>query len=126
MKTIIFRADKSNTGKLIPSLVSKTIEIKRGRYIRDDISHPLFTTKEIYFQRVYCLEYKNKNIFYLNTFGSSESNAGFHIALSKWETQKFLWLQNKHWLQKEENIRYIVNLLFLIIGVWFSIMSINK
>lgn len=126
METIIFRADKSNTGKLIPSSANKTIKIKKGRYICDDISHPLYTTKEIYFQRVYCLEYKNKNIFFLNTYGKLDNNAGFHIALSKWETQKFLWLQNKHWLQKEESIRYIVNILFLIIGVWLSIMSMNK
>lgn len=125
MKTVVFRADKSNTGKLIPSSIDKTIEIKKGRYIRDEISHPLFTEKEIFFQRVYCLEYNNKNIFFLNTFGKSDNNAGFHIALSKWETQKFLWLQNRHWLQKEENIRYLVNLLFLVLGAYIAIRNIK-
>ena len=96
MKTVLFRAEKSNTGKLIPSSGNKTIEIKKGRYIRDEISHPLYSDKELYFKRIYCLEFEKKKVYFLNTFGKTDNNSGFHIALSNWQNQKFLWLQNKH------------------------------
>jgi hypothetical protein len=125
MKTVIFRADKSNTGKLISSSVDKTIEIKKGRYIHDEISHPLYSENEFYFKRIYCLEFKNKKIYYLNTFGKTDRDLGFHIALSKWQNHKFLWLQNRHWLQKEENIRYLVNLLFLVLGAYIAIRNMK-
>jgi hypothetical protein len=127
MKIEELRVEEPNSGKLRASSVDKNIEIKKGRYICNDISHPLFSEKENYFSKVYCLEYKKRHIYFLNYFGRNEPPVkGIHIGLTIWQNHKFLWLQNKHWLQKEENIRYIVNILFLIIGVWLSIMSIKK
>ncbi len=123
----VLRSNEFNTGHLTTLFPGETIEIKRGRYIKADISHPLLTEKENYFYKIHCLEYKKKHIYYLNYFGKNEpSGKGIHIGLTNWQNHKFLWMQNKHWLQKEESIRYIVNILFLIIGVWISIMSINK
>lgn len=126
MKINVLRSNEVNTGNLEKS-AGETIEIKRGRYIKDNISHPLLTEKENYFCKIYCLEYKKRHIYYLNYFGNNKPpTRGIHIGLTNWQNHKFLWMQNKHWLQKEESIRYIVNILFLIIGVWLSILSINK
>lgn len=100
------------------------IEIKKGRYIQSGISHPLVSEKENYFQRMYCFDHENKNIYYLNSFGKIDSNHGIHIALTWFETQKFLWLQNKHWLQKEESIRYVVNVMFLILAAYISLKKL--
>lgn len=126
MKIEVLRSNEVNTGHLTTS-PGETIEIKKGRYIKNNISHPLFTEKENYFSKIYCLEYKKKHIYFLKYFGKNEPPVrGIHIGLTDWQNHKFLWMQNKHWLQKEESIRYIVNILFLIIGVWLSIMSMNK
>jgi hypothetical protein len=123
----VLRSNEVNTGHLTNLFAGEIIEIKRGRYIKDDISHPLFTEKENYFCKIHCLEYKKKHIYFLNYFGSNEHPIkGIHIGLTNWQNNKFLWMQNKHWLQKEENIRYIINILFLIIGVWISIMSMRS
>ncbi len=123
----VLRSTDVNTGHLTTLFQGETIEIKRGRYIKEKVSHPLFTDKENYFHKIHCLEYKKKHIYFLNYFGKNEPPVrGIHIGLSNWQNNKFLWMQNKHWLQKEENIRYIVNIVFLIIGIWISIMSMNK
>lgn len=127
MKIEVLRSNEVNTGHLTTLFSGETIEIKRGRFIKDDISHPLFTEKEKYFSKMYSFEYKKKHIYFLNYFGRNEPSArGIHIGLTYWQNNRFLWLQNKHWLQKEESIRYIVNIIFLIIGVFISIMSIYK
>jgi hypothetical protein len=101
------------------------IEIKKGRYIQNDTSHPLRLTDEKLYGRIYALEYKNKYIYWLNTFGAKSKDHGVHIGLSWCENQRFLWMQNDHWFQKEDNIRYIVNVLFLIIGAWIGIKSLK-
>lgn len=127
MKIEVLRSNELNSGHLTAFFPEEKIEIKRGRYIKGDISHPLFTEKENYFCKVHCLEYNKKHIYFLNYFGRNEAPVkGIHIGLTNWQNNKFLWMQNKHWLQKEENIRYIVNVIFLIIGVWISVMSMNK
>ena len=127
MKIEVLRSNEVNTGHLTNLFPGETIKIKQGRYIKDDISHPLFTEKENYFSKIHCLEYKKKHIYFLNYFGNNEPPVkGIHIGLTNWQNHKFLWMQNKHWLQKEESIRYIVNIIFLIIGVWISIMSMYK
>lgn len=104
---------------------SKTLIIKKGRYIIENTkeSHPLYDEDNRYFKRVYCLEHNNNKIYWLNLYGSKDTN-GYHIALNYIQYNKFLWLQKLHWLQKEENIRYCVNILFLIIGLWISIKKI--
>lgn len=126
MKIEVLRSNEVNTGHLTTLFPGETIEIKRGRYIKNNISHPLFIEKENYFSKIYCLEYKKKHIYFLNYFGNSKPPIrGIHIGLTNWQNHKFLWLQNKHWLQKEESIRYILNILFLIIGIWISVMSMK-
>jgi hypothetical protein len=126
MKIEVLRSNEVNTGNLASSVPAEIIEIKRGRYIKNNISHPLFIEKENYFSKIYCLEYNKKHIYYLNFHGSNEPPVrGIHVGLTNWQNQKFLWLQNKHWLQKEESIRYIINILFLIIGVWMSVKSLK-
>lgn len=127
MKIEVLRSNEVNTGHLTILFPGESIEIKRGRYIKDDISHPLFTEKENYFYKIHCLEYKKKHIYFLNYFGRNDTPVrGIHIGLTTWQNNKFLWLQNKHWFQKEENIRYIINIVFLIIGVTMSIINMNK
>ena len=125
MKIAILKGDDPNTGKFI-GLEGRIIEIKKGRYILDDLSHPLMSEKECYFSRIYCLEYKKRNIYFLNYFGNKTLPVrGIHIGLTKWQTHKFLYMQNKHWLQKEENIRYLVNVLFLILGAYIAIKNMK-
>ncbi len=127
MKIQVLRSEEVNTGHLTDLFPGEVVEIKRGRYIKDEISHPLFTEKENYFYKIHCLKYKKRHIYFLNYFGSNEPPVkGIHIGLTYWQNNRFLLMQNKHWFQKEENIRYIVNILFLIIGVYISILSLNK
>ncbi|MGO4905805.1 hypothetical protein [Flavobacterium sp. W20_MBD1_R3] len=125
MRIKLLEGDGFNTGKFKGYLRNQYIDIKKGRYLKDDISHPLYSEKEFYFKRIYCLEFENKKVYFLNTFGKTDSQKGFHIALSEWQNQRFLWLQNRHWIQKEENIRYIVNLLFLVLGAYIAIKNIK-
>lgn len=107
----------SNMGVLEKN--DEVIEIKNGRWIdKNNTSHPMKFTKIYSFQ--------NNFVYWLTFFGKKSKNAGIHISLNFFENQKFLWLQNSHWLQKEENIRYIVNVLFLISGLTFSILNILK
>ncbi len=111
---------ESNSGLLIfDSIKSNTLIIKRGRYIEKNtnLSHPLFDEQNKYYKRIYALEYKGKKIYHFNIFGTSNDNHGYHVGFNFVQHQKFLWLQGKHWLQKEENIRYIVNIIFLILGL---------
>lgn len=85
MKIEVLRSNEVNTGHLTTSLPAETIEIKRGRYIKNNISHPLFTEGKKYFSKVYCLEYKKKHIYYLNFHGSNKPPArGIHVGLTKW------------------------------------------
>ena len=126
-------AGEANTGLLKPcgGMISETIgntitskrvefdwiEIKKGRYIQNGTSHPLRSGDEKYYKRIYGLEYENRKVYWLDTFGKHYSNHGNHVGFSWWEHQNFLWRQNDHWLQSEENVRYIVNVIFLAIGV---------
>lgn len=140
MVTIALISDGPNTGKLKIKSGSKTskegdkivvraikqelVEIKYGRFIVDDVSHPLMSETEKYFQRVYCLEYEKRRIYYFYTFGNKEGVGGFHVGFTWWQHQQFLLLQKRHWIQKEENIRYIVNVVFLVLGLIIGIKSI--
>jgi hypothetical protein len=105
---------------------SEKIQIKRGRYIYNKTSHPLYIKNEALFYKVYSLEFKNQNVYWFPIFGVDDRNSGFHISLNFWENQKFLFLQRKHWLQKEENLRYIVNILFLVGGFILGILNFIK
>ena len=109
-----------NTGILKPVLIRSMndyIEIKKGRYIHNDYSHPLKTKDVNLYSRVYCLEYNKYIIYWFDSFGHQDSNNGFHVGFNWWQNQHFLFIQNAHWIQKEENIRYIINIIFLILGL---------
>lgn len=125
MKATIMKSFKDNSGLI--NITDQSIEIKKGRFIKGDVSHPLFDSSNRYFKRVYCLENSKKNIIYFfNTFGKEASNNGFHVGFTKLENQRFLFLQGIHWFQKEENIRYIINVLFLIIGTFVAFLGLSN
>ena len=124
MKVQIFECTEKNTGNL--SLVNdRFVEIKKGRFLESGASHPLYSENEKYFKRVYCLEFLKKRIYFFNRFGSNDSNTGFHVGFTWLQHQQFLLLQNRHWVQKEENIRYVVNLVFLIIGAYLGFQKLK-
>jgi len=109
-----------NSGIASPVLKNNKFEyldIKKGRYIHNDCSHPLRIKNNLLYSRVYGLEYKNHKIYWFNIFGNIDTNHGYHIGLNWWQNQRFLFLQNSHWFQKEENIRYIINIIFLVFGL---------
>jgi hypothetical protein len=120
MEIKTLEVNESSSGLLIfDSIKSNTLIIKRGRYIekKNNLSHPLFDEQNKYYKRIYALEYKGKKIYHFNIFGTNNDNHGYHVGFNFVQHQKFLWLQGKHWLQKEENIRYVVNIIFLILGL---------
>lgn len=99
----------NNSGEL--EKTNETITIKRRRWLdKSGISHPMKFNSPIAFE--------NNNVYFLKMFDNNDENLyGKHISLTFWQNQKFLYLQKNHWLQKEENIRYIINILFLISGL---------
>jgi hypothetical protein len=113
METKIFKG-KVNSGVLEQN--KEQVILKYGRYIdkKDSLSFPLK------FKRMYC--FKQKYVYFIYLYGDKE-NTGFHISLSFWQNQRFLFLQRKHWLQKEENIRYLINILFLIVGIVITLKN---
>lgn len=123
MKIKILEPDEQHNGKLKLSS-TEFLEIKCGGYLVEGESYPLVSEKEKYFQRIYHKKYHNKSIYLLNRFGKIDDSDGYYIGLNSWEKQIFLWLQQKHWLQKEENIRYIVNLVFLVIGAYVALKKL--
>lgn len=120
---------EANILKVIPNsgtlkTTGKIIDLRRGRYIYCDVSHPLSTEKELFYERVYSLEHESFPVIYwLNNFGEKSEKHGNHIGLSKFQNHRFLWKQKKHWLQQESNIRYIINIIFLIIGIFIAIKN---
>jgi len=64
-----------------------------------------------------------KNIF---LFNYGQSGCDFYKPIGWFNKQKLLWLFKKHWLQKEENIRYITNLLYLSVGLIVGILNLVK
>jgi len=124
MRVQIFECTLKNSGKLSP-VSGEFISIKKGRYVYKSTSHPLYTEKENYFAKVYCLEYLKKRIYFFNRFGKNDNNNGFHVGFTWLQHQQFLLLQNRHWFQKEKNIRYIVNVIFLIIGAYLGFENLK-
>ena len=101
------------------------ITVFHGRYENEQgESHPLRTESggKMY-HRVYGLSYEGHHVFYLNTYGKKDDH-GIHIGMTWKQRQKFHIMQGDHWIQKEENIRYIINILFLILGATLTIKSL--
>lgn len=108
---------QSNTGILIKT--NETIKIRKNTWVdKNNISHVMKCIKSKSFE--------NKNVYILYYFGDVTSPKVVHISLSFLENQKFNWLQKKHWLQKEENIRYIINIIFLICGIIIGFFNYIK
>jgi hypothetical protein len=95
------------------------IEILKYRYIHRNISHPLKSGDALYYRRIHCLNYENKKVYFLNRFGEEKSN-GIHIGLSWKENQKFLFLMGQHWIQQEDNIRFLTNMALIVFGIIMS------
>lgn len=53
------------------------------------------------------------------------NEGSYLIELNPYQNFLFLWGVRKNWLQKEENIRYLISILFLILGVYISLKQIN-
>lgn len=125
MKINQLQLDGRNTGKLkaVPSK-TKSINIYKGRYIEKDTSHPLYNEDVKYYKRIYCLEYQSKYVYWFYHFGKDEGQ-GTHVGMNWFQHQRFLWMQKRHWLQKEGNLRYLVNLIFLSLGAYISLKSIG-
>jgi hypothetical protein len=99
----------------------EVIEIKQGRFIQSNTSHPLVHKGEKFYKKVICLENKNKKVYWLNRFGQHSKHHGVHIGLNRFQNQRFLWLQNAHWLQQEANIKFIINIGFVLIGIYLGL-----
>jgi hypothetical protein len=95
------------------------IDILKYRYIHRNISHPLKSGDALYYRRIHCLNYENKKVYFLNRFGAEKTN-GIHIGLSWKENQKFLFLMGQHWLQQEDNIRFLTNMALIVFGIIMS------
>ncbi len=93
------------------------LKIKKYIYIYKNQIHGLKAGNEKFYKRIHSLEFNFYRVYYLNKFNLNDGKSGFHIGLNFWQNQQFLLLQNEHWIQKEENIRYVINILFLIGGL---------
>lgn len=95
------------------------IDILKYRYIHRNTSHPLKSGNALYYKRIHCLNYENKKVYFLNRFGEEKSN-GIHIGLTWMENQKFLFLMGQHWIQQENNIRFLTNMFLIVFGIIMS------
>jgi hypothetical protein len=117
-KTMVVNVYEANNGEL--EKTNETITIKPRRWLnKNGISYPMKFTSPIAFE--------NNNVYFLKIFDNGDKNShGKHISLTFWQNQKFLYLQKKNWIQKEENIRYIINILFLIGGLTLGFFNYFK
>lgn len=141
MKVEVLWSVSPNTGKLEPQWkhynhVDKDsgkpqpreedyFHIKKGRFEQMGESNPLRSGDERYFKRIQCLEYKNRAIYAFYPYAKIDKNNVFHVGFNWWQHQRFLWMQGDHWFQKEGNIRYVINLIFLSLGLWVGYQNIN-
>jgi hypothetical protein len=129
MKITTLEIIEQNSGLLtFDPIKSSILIIKRGRYIdkKTNLSHPLFDEQYKFYKRIYALEYKNRKIYYFNRFGKPDNNHGYHVGFNFFEYQRFLWIQGTHWFQKEDNLRYCINIFFLILGLALGILNFIK
>lgn len=119
MKVNTYHVKENNSGILVKT--KEIIDIQKRRWIDSKgTSHPMKFLEPIAF--------KNENVYFLHLFGDDrkEPHHGVHISLTFWQKQRFLFMQKLHWLQKEENIRYLVNILFLIGGLTVGVLNLMK
>jgi len=113
-------------GKIISTQINeRLLLIKRGRIIEPDGSVlPILFDNDKNFKRIYYLKYKYKYIYCIEQELENTSNIKTFIGLNFFQNVWFLILQKSHWLQKESNIRYLVNLIFLVIGAYIGIKNL--
>jgi len=51
-------------------------------------------------------------------------NQSYLIKLNWFQYWRFLWIQKKHWLQSEENLRYAFNVILIIAGMYLMWLSL--
>jgi hypothetical protein len=103
----------ANTGKFDKNKNVENIEIKKGRWIRHGISHPLN------FKKIDSFE--DKYVYFFHMYGSG--NTGIHIPLNWIQNQIFNIMQKNHWIQKRENIKYLIVIGTFIIGSIVALKS---
>lgn len=102
MKVKVYRVEKPNTGLL--EQTNKEIIVRNGRWIDwNGTSHPMN------YKRIRAFE--NRRVYYLFKFGSGKT--GYHISLSYAQNQRFLFLQNDHWFQQPDNIKWVVGAILI-------------
>lgn len=82
------------------------IDIKKGYWLqKDGFRHSMSFSKVNSFKPDY--------VYYIFHFGCQpEPNGqGSHIVLSFWQNQQFLWMQKSHWLQKNDNIKWVIGMI---------------
>jgi len=133
MKVRRLELDGRNTGLLKLAHIANSckedcgyVRIRRGGFSRCGNTSPLLGTSDKYYQRNRYLRYQRKIIYSFNEFGNKEKARPVFVAFNWFQHQRFLWIQREHWLQKEENIRYVVNLVFLLIGVYLGLKGLNR
>lgn len=92
-----------NSGKL--SKTDCVIDVKRGRWVVNETNHPME------FDRVHAFE--NKYVYFLHHFGINSGIIvqGDHIVLNFWQNHKFLFMQRAHWIQNNNNLKWILGML---------------
>ena len=125
MKKKTLESCGTNSGKVeYNPKTSREMEIKREKYsFGNESVHPLFNGDDKYFKRIDSLEMGSKVIYYFLLSGKKECVSGVHVGFNFLEHQRFLWLQESHWLQKEENIRYVINVFFLLMGLYVGFLK---
>lgn len=132
MKVRILELDGYNTGALRikkecrnPKSLCAKVKITGGRFYRCDTSSPLVGRVDRYYYRNHSLKYKRKIIYGFNEFGIIEDGTLIFVGFNWFQHQRFLWMQREHWFQRESNLRYVVNIIFLIIGAYLGFKGIS-
>ncbi len=131
MKARLYELDGRNTGRLklkrtcnSPKADCGYFRIRRGSFTKCDTASPLIRVDQTYFHRNFALAFKKKVIYSFYEFGIKEDNTLVFVGFNWWQHQRFLMLQRMPWLQKEENIRCLINIMFLVLGAYIGIKSL--
>jgi hypothetical protein len=105
--------NKDTTININKGYIVETVkESKTNKWVR--LLNTLCKIKTL--ERVYEEESFLKRVYLLNN--------EYTIKINPFQTFILLYQIRKNWLQKEENIRYLIKILFLIIGVCISIIGV--
>lgn len=116
MKISIYENKKVNSGIL--SKKSDKIEIKEGRWIQGNISHPME------YDRIYCFD--KRYAYFLYHFGKRTPKSGIFISLNWFQNQFFLFMQKDHWLFNSDKIWNLITSILSIISIIISILALKK